>query len=196
VWGPAPNDVYVIAAEAGMAYVLHWDGVKWEIALSSQAANLRHVHGTAKDDVFAVGQWGSIIHYDGMGWGLQPIEPYEVEGEDPYFVTDKLYGVYAHTSDNAWAVGENGVMVHYDGAAWSLYNYADATLRAVWGLNEENIWAVGASGTILHFNGSTWEPEETGSVATLYGIWGDEVGNLYAVGDKGTVLRFVSDDSL
>jgi hypothetical protein len=197
VWGTGPDDVYIVAdlpeADEPFGFLLHYDGSSWRIALAGTAADLRHVHGTAWNDAYAVGQGATIIHYEGKGWGVQFIDPYEVEGQDPYFVTSTLYGVYARTKDDVWAVGDGGHVVRYDGESWKLSSVEGSTLRAVWAHSEENIWAVGAAGTILHYNGTQWMPEPSGTVATLYAIWGDTYGNIYAVGDNGTILQFVAD---
>lgn len=197
VWGTGPDDVYIVAdipkAEEPFGFLIHYDGSSWRIALAGTDADLRHVHGTAWNDVYAVGQGATIIHYEGKGWGVQFIDPYEVEGQDPYYVTANLYGVHARTATDAWAVGDGGHIVRYDGDSWKLATVAGTTLRAVWGHNEENAWAVGAAGTILHFTGTQWIQEPSGTVATLYAIWGDNYGHIWAVGDNGTVLEFVSD---
>lgn len=193
VWGAAPDDVYVTAQIEEMGYLLHYDGASWKIALAGASVNLRHVHGTGDNNVFAVGQQGTIVRYDGKGWGLSPVDPVVQEDGSEYVVTQGLYGVFAQAEDNVWAVGEQGVIVHYDGASFQLAGLFDNTLRAVWGISPENLWAVGGAGAIMRFDGQQWSTEESGTVATLYAIWGDDAGNIYAVGDNGTILTYVSD---
>jgi hypothetical protein len=193
VWGLAPNDVYVVASLEGIGYVLHWDAKSWKVVLSSTDADLRHVHGTSGKNVFAVGETGTIIRYDGKGWGLMPVEPYIQEDGSEYYVTQDLYGVFAMSENDVWAGGEQGVLVHYDGAAFTLAGMLEAKLRAIWGLNPKTIWAAGNSGVMFRFDGEAWNLEPTGTVATLYAMWGDKQGGVYAVGDNGTVLKFVRD---
>ncbi len=176
-----------------MGYLLHYDGNSWKIALAGTAANLRHVHGTGDNNVFAVGQKGTIARYDGKGWGLSPVDPIEQEDGSEYVVTQGLFGVFAQAENDVWAVGEGGVIAHYDGASFQLAGLFDNTLRAVWGISPENLWAVGGAGVIMRFDGQQWTYEESGTVATLYAIWGDGAGNIYAVGDNGTILTYVSD---
>jgi hypothetical protein len=191
VWGSAPDDVYVTAQIEDIGYLLHYDGLSWKISLASTTANLRHIHGTSDENVFAVGQKGTIVRYDGKGWGLSPVDPYPLEDGSEFIVDQGLFGVYARNEVDAWAVGEAGVIVHYDGASFSLAGLFDYTLRAVWSLSPENVWAVGGAGVIMRFDGAQWYQEPSGTVATLYAIWGDqESGNIFAVGDNGTVLKY------
>lgn len=198
VWGSGPEDVYVVALveteDGNLNYTLHFDGKSWKVALSSTVADLRHVHGTTEDNVFAAGQGGTIVHFDGKGWGLSPIDPYIMEDGSEYYVTQNLYGVFAMSDDDAWAVGEGGVIVHYDGISFSLGGIFDYTLRAVYGISPKNLWAVGNAGVIFRFDGQQWYPEESGTVASLYALWGDKAGHIYAVGDNGVILTYVTDE--
>ena len=59
----------------------------------------------APADVWAVGQGGSIIHWDGGAWSAV---------NSPS--TSELYGVWGSGPNDVWAVGENHVVLHYDGA--------------------------------------------------------------------------------
>ncbi len=193
VWGTAPDDVYVTAQIEDFGYLLHYDGTSWKIALAGTSVNLRHVHGSGDHNVFAVGQQGTIVRYDGKGWGLSPVDPIIQEDGSEYYVTQGLYGVFAQSDNDVWAVGEQGVVVHYDGASFQLVGLFDTTFRAVWGISPENLWAVGNAGAIMRFDGTQWYPEESGTVASLYAIWGDGEGNIYAVGDNGTILTYVTE---
>jgi len=194
VWGPNPKEVYVVAEMDGWGYVLVWDGTNWKVALSATTATLRHVHGASGNNVFAVGQGGTIIRYDGNGWGLMPIDPYVMEDGSEFYITQNLYGVYAQGDNDVYAVGEEGVVVHYDGASFSLAGMLGSKLRTIYGLNPEALWAAGNSGVIFRFDGQQWYQEESGTVATIYAIWGDSAGNMYAVGDNGLILAFVEDN--
>jgi hypothetical protein len=197
VWGSASDDVYVTAQietdQGPLGYLLHFDGNSWKIALAGTAVNLRHIHGSSDENVFAVGQQGTIVRYDGKGWGLSPVDPIEQEDGSEYVVSQGLFGVFAQADDDVWAVGEGGVIAHYDGSSFKLSGLFDNTLRAVWGISPENLWAVGNAGVIMRFDGQQWSMEESGIVATIYAIWGDGAGNIYAVGDNGTVLTYVTD---
>ena len=47
---------------------MHWDGASWKKMTGNTSKNLRGVYGFAPDDVWAVGNYGQVIHYDGSAW--------------------------------------------------------------------------------------------------------------------------------
>ncbi len=94
----------------------------------------------------AVGNNGSILHYDGTAWSAM---------ESP--VTQHLNGIHYLAPDKAWAVGEQGAILHFNGTAWVQQNSnTDASLHDVHFVNESFGWAVGEA--ILHYDGQEWQP--------------------------------------
>lgn len=69
--------------------------------------DLFDVWGAESDDVFAVGESGTILHWDGTAWSDM------AGGGD-----DDLRAVWGTTGDNVYAVGDR--LYHYDGSAWQL----------------------------------------------------------------------------
>jgi hypothetical protein len=67
-------------------------------------AYLRGIWGSSGSDVFAVGYYGTILHYDGASWSLMDSG-----------MTRSLYGVWGSSSTNVFAVGYYGTILHYDG---------------------------------------------------------------------------------
>ena len=57
---------------------------------------LRAAWGTSRTDVFAVGQAGTILHYDGARWSAM------ASGTSQW-----LYGVWGTSSTNVYAAGGN-----------------------------------------------------------------------------------------
>ena len=45
--------------------ILHFDGVLWTRVFADENTNIRSLWGTSPDDVYAVGDWGRILHYTG-----------------------------------------------------------------------------------------------------------------------------------
>ena len=48
--------------------MVHWDGKKWNLIDSDFPVTLRGLYGLASDDMWAVGNEGVILHYDGETW--------------------------------------------------------------------------------------------------------------------------------
>ena len=61
--------------------------------------SLRGVWGSGPADVFAVGEGGTVLHYDGQSW------------ESMAFLTGaRLYGVWGSGPADVFAVGEGGTV--------------------------------------------------------------------------------------
>jgi hypothetical protein len=143
---------------------------------------LLDVWGSASDDVWAVGDTGQILHWDGSAWTRV------VAGGS---VSDWLDAVWSSGPDDAWAAGRWGTLLHWDGTAWSA---VPAVLPlgagvALWGSAANDVWLAGGGGSVYHFDGSTWTPEDTGARNSFEGIWGMPGGDMIVVGSGGAILR-------
>lgn len=144
------------------------------------AANLHHVWGARLPDAYAVGDAGTILHWDGAVWSRMPSG-----------TTQPLFGLWGASATSVYAVGAGGTILYHDGGSWiSLASGTLALLRHVWGASPVDVFAVGDGGTILHFNGSSWTAVPSGTSQRLTGVWGTSASNVYAVGEGGTILRF------
>jgi hypothetical protein len=147
--------------------------------VSWRGAVLEGVWGTSPDDVFAVGEEGVILHYDGGGWK-------EMEGGTHEF----LFNVWGSAPDDVFIVGHDGTILHYDGTTWvSVAAGTSNGLKAVWGASPEEVFAVGYNGTVLRFDGTTWGPMASGTSLILHGAWGTSRRDIFAVGLSGTILH-------
>jgi hypothetical protein len=89
VWGSADNDIYVVGNISGaqVPTILHYDGSGWtpvpqcpqgdptatacfEAGVGQIA--LLGIWGRAANDIYAVGDSGAIVHFDGQRWGADP----------------------------------------------------------------------------------------------------------------------------
>ncbi len=135
---------------------------------------LRGVGGTAEDDVYAVGDYGTILHNDGTGWSEVSSFP----------GTRNYYGIWGSASDTVYIVGDRGEIYNYDGSAWSRLTSPNGNrFRDVWGTAADDIYAVGDKGTIVHYDGSSWDNMTApANTPTLQEVWGTAWDNIYAVG--------------
>jgi photosystem II stability/assembly factor-like uncharacterized protein len=132
-------------------------------------------------DVFAVGDGGTILRYNGTYWSPM------TSG-----TTEHLHGVWGNSAGDVFAVGDNGTILRYNGTYWSpMTSSTDRNLYAVWGSSSDNVFAVGESGTILRYNGISWSlPMNSGVTERLCGVWGSSSDNVFAVGEGGIILRY------
>ena len=90
---------------------------------ASSQSPLFSVWGFSSSNVFAVGDQGTILHYNGKVWSNM------TSG-----TTNDLLGIWGSSSSNVFAVGDQGTILHYNGKGWS--NMTSGTtndLLGIWG---------------------------------------------------------------
>lgn len=63
-----PEDVFVVGGNPKTGdVILHYDGISWSRMASNASSmmKLNGVWGTSPNNVYAVGRFGRILHYDG-----------------------------------------------------------------------------------------------------------------------------------
>ena len=194
---------------------LRWNGdtgTPWEIVPTVSPAGDTHsvlysVHGTAADDVWAVGSTHDgtlpsrtlIEHWDGSSWSIVP-------SPSPDTQLNELRAVVALSATEAWAVGFRGgthsetplesLILRWDGVTWAQVPSPNVPqganqLSAIHALPSGEAWAVGSAGggpLALRWNGSAWTVVPVRGHGGLFaekltGIAGVAGNDLWAVGD-------------
>ncbi len=118
---------------------------------------IRNIQGTAANDVWAGGEAGTAVHWDGGRWTAHPI------GGELY----QVYGLYSVGRNDVWAVGDSGVF-HWDGSNWTQSLQLGAV--AISGSAPDSVWAVAIGGQLIRLQQSQWIP--VGMVPTSCGaLW-------------------------
>jgi hypothetical protein len=152
----------------------------YTIDATPSTQSLFAVWGSGPNDVFAVGEVGEMIHYDGAVWTTMASN-----------TNKRLHGVWGTGPTNVLAVGQNGVIQRYDGTTWSaMTSGVTNILRGVWGSSASNVFVVGDGGVILRWNGTSWSTMTSTTTKDLHAVWGSSATDVYAVGASGTILRF------
>lgn len=100
---------------------------------------LRGVWGTAPNNVYAVGDGGLVLRWDGMAWQTQPTPP----------LGNILRGVFGRSVNDIYVVGDGGMILHFDGSAWTLEDSGtNVRLHSVFVLGK-SIYVTGDNGSIL-----------------------------------------------
>jgi hypothetical protein len=150
----------------------------WTSFASGTTADLHAVWGPSASDIWAVGDVGTITHFDGTTWKT-------VESA----IEAKLTSVHGTSASDVWAVGEDGAVIHFDGTAWSPrktgLSYED--FNCVWAVDPSDVWAVGGSvfgseGTIAHFDGTSWSAKFSGR--GYGGVWASGKNDVWIVGGR------------
>jgi hypothetical protein len=169
------------------ANVVSPDGWAWQNPFP-QGNDLNGVWGNpSATDIFAVGNFGTVIHYDGKTWSGTSVNANTLYAVWGSFLTSPMN----LRPDDVYAVGANGAIIHYDGTGWtSMSSPTQKDLHGIWGSWPSDIYAVGAGGTILLYNGTAWTQVTSNTEQDLYAVWGRSPGDVYAVGAGATIMHY------
>jgi len=154
----------------------------WYEMESGTTNTLHGVWGSSATDVFAVGNYGTILHYNGSTWSPMSSG-----------TTNTLHGVWGSSATDVFAVGNYGTILHYNGIIWSsMNNISDrVNFEGIWGSSGLDVFAVGSGefleqiGFVFHYNGSNWSDITSGTNDELHSVWGSTGSDVFAVGDGG-----------
>ena len=203
IWGSSGSDVFA----GGGRTILHYSGpplITWSSSsIPTQCVQIHDVPavwvcpsvnaiwGSSPTDVFAVGDYENINHFNGITWYAQDYEPL-----GPW---TWLYGIWGSSGNNVFAVGYGVInnVYHYDGSVWSPMTSGTLTqLNGIWGSSGSDVFAVGGSGTILHYDGTvpttTVPPTTTSIPTTTTTSTADEYGNSCAAAAEVAVNTSLS----
>jgi hypothetical protein len=153
--------------------------IGWRETAITLSTQIRAIHGTARDNVFAAGSDGALLHWEGTRWtALTPA------------TFDHFRAVVAFAPDHAVALGELGTIQRYDGTAWTLL-LNDPTWRfnAVTRVGATEAFAVGNKG-VMHYSGTSWSTFVAPGMTELIAIWGTSASDLYAIDTAGAFTHY------
>ncbi len=140
-------------------------------------------------EVYAVGEAGTVVRYDGSSWSLMSF-PWK----------SPLRGVWGSSASALFVVGgdpdpiSDGGIYRYDGSSWSLTEITGFDLYSVWGAAADDVYAGGDGGKVLYYNGYSWvDRSPPGLTYTVRGIWGASSSDIYAVAGP-YILKFTGSD--
>ena len=148
-----------------------------------QGNPIRGVWAVSASDVWAVGDFGALMHYNGTTW--QAVD-------SP--VNDHLYAIWAGSAQDIFAVGDGGRILRSTGGTFQSTNSPTTQpLRGIWGNSAtDEVWAVGNGGVILKYDraGGSWSSVTSPTTNQLNAIWGSAKNRVYVAANGGTVLRY------
>jgi hypothetical protein len=162
-------------------------GANWTTTVSGTENNLNAVWGTSTGNVYAVGDGGTIVRWDGTTLSVETSN-----------TTQDLLAIWGTSESNIWAAGDAGTVVRYNGSTWSVTTLPTAaSLRGIWGSSPTNVYIVGDTGAVRRWNGSSWAPvtgvaaaaTKEGFLRNLNAVWGSSATDVYFVGDTGVIIH-------
>ncbi|MGC4119166.1 MAG: hypothetical protein QM765_32285 [Myxococcales bacterium] len=150
----------------------------WE-ARKPQGLNVHGLWGTASNDVWAVADRGTILHYDGKAWsGVAGV------------VDADLLALSGSGKTDLWAVGGRGNILHFDGKRWRTVGPAtEDWLLGVRAFSAKDVWVAGRQ-TVHHWDGTRWSSHDLPTRGTALGVFGTGKGDLWFGASKGQALHW------
>ena len=149
-------------------------------------ANLSAVWGSSDRDVWMVGDAGTALHWDGLGFTVSATG-----------TSVDLRGVWGSGASDVWVVGravgtsDSPSILHWDGAAWTAVPGTEGLeLNCVWGAGASDVWAGGDAGALVHWNGAAWSAVPSGTPKFLGAIWGASASDVTAVGGASAIQHW------
>jgi hypothetical protein len=182
VWAGASNDVWAVGGtpEGGTMkpndVVLHFDGTGWTPSPLPQIFGRTYfkVWGTGSDNLYVVGEAGTVWHRIGTQWTLE---------SNPPIATGTLLTVNGCGNGEVYAVGGRDVL-RSDGKTWTRTNVMlDNDVNGVACRSPGNVVIVGFGGSKQRLVNGTWV-DDFGSVpySDLHGAWADSADGYWGVG--------------
>ncbi len=176
LWGAiafGPNDVWVVGGTPGPAegdddVLLHYDGV-WFAPVALPGAPLgralNKVWGTSSDDLYVVGEAGTIWHKVGPDFVLE---------SDPPVATGNLLTVHGCSASDVYAVGGADVLHSTGDGAWQKVNVSlTNVVNGVACAGPGEVAIVGGGGQKQRLVGGVWKSEFTKQPTDdLHGVFG------------------------
>ena len=148
----------------------------WIDLRSSFIGDLASVWGSSPTDMWAVGQGGGVLRFDGTTVS-------SVHGP----LTADLTDISGSGPDDVWIVGKGGTAMRFDGTALTAVpTGVSSDLLAVFATAPDDAWLGGDGGTLLHWDGATLTPVvlpgASGSTDQILDIHGRAGGDLWLSG--------------
>lgn len=144
------------------------DGWCWEQPKPS-GATIYGIYGASPNQVWAVGDGGTILLWNGVLWANY---------DSP--VLENLHGIWGSGKDDIWAVGNNATILHWDGLEWrKVPQPFPNALAAVHGSSAHRAVAVGTQGMYVEWDGGEWRQRQLFKShqldsAQLLSVWVDD----------------------
>jgi len=216
VFGFARDDVWVVGREIStnpnpppriltQSLIFHFDGANWRRYQTPNAGLLHDVWASGPNDVWATGQEGKLLHYDGKEWSLDSVR---VDA----LTIDKLdlTSVFGLGTAEVYFLGrvikEDGTVFRYflchKDKKWQLIDsFTEWSLQPdkwgtadLWASSDGTLFSIGYG--VFAWKGSSWNWTLQRPFQWFYGIAGMNANNLIAVGRHGQAFHFDGHDWL
>ena len=186
-WASSSLDAWVTGVQSfgvPSEFTMHWlNGVWTYVDLPDKSVPLYAIWGSAVDNVWAAGDKGTLMHWNGALWT-----------KSTSVASLRLLGMYGSGPNDIWAVGNAssgvpaltpGIAIRWNGSSWQTVNGAPADFfNAVYAIGSD-VWIAGNNGRVWHWDGTVWVQQNLGTTEAIQSIGGTDKTNLYASSSSG-----------
>ena len=166
---------------------------QWTKMVSGTTEHLNDIWGTSPNDIYAVGENGTIIHFDGDIWAPM--------NSGVTVIISRIFGfsnseIYALTQDKEFG-NFNSTLLKYDGNSWSLFYDPSFQAADIWGTSGSNLYVAGkdgGGGVLMRYDGSIWTEEfafpNFVDLSSIHGISSNEIYTISGGTGSGYVFKW------
>ncbi|MSP14063.1 MAG: hypothetical protein EXR62_14050 [Chloroflexi bacterium] len=150
-------------------------GVTWDLDGNPTDHRIQCIVGNSTSDVWAAGEKGSILTYNGLVWTDQQS-----------LWSGTVKGIQVYNGSQAIAIGEQGRILLYDGSSWAdPYVWSGGQNLNTIAYRNNHFAIAGDQGLVLLYDGQSFTQATTNSSRRLNSITYASDQELWAVSDKG-----------
>ncbi|MGV3626045.1 MAG: hypothetical protein ACO1OB_34870 [Archangium sp.] len=119
------------------------EGPLWEKTDTGVDSALQSIHGLSPTDVWAVGNNGTALHFDGANWSKQATG-----------TSNDLKSVWAASSNDVWVVGSGSTVLRWNGSAFATVPNVPENFDEVLGVDANTVFFCSYAGLFVFTNGA------------------------------------------
>lgn len=184
LWGAAMDDMWLAGST-----ILHWDGSQWSEKINglTGSPSIFQMHGSAPNNIWALGSTKLVIYWDGTKWNTVPFT-------DPNGAGSSLVSVFALAANDVWIVGNSSsstsgksFVLHWNGSALAevANPLPNARWSSVWASGATDVWLTGENDTgrlVMRWDGKDWSQVMLPQGADVRSVWGLSAQKVWLLG--------------
>ena len=148
-----------------------------------------HIYSTAPDNIWLVGQYGTVMQWDGHAWRFH--HPPALPGQEA--AQQYAFSIAGLGPRDMWLV-YGTTLQHWDGTTWTIRDAAPTTgnpaFDSVWEAPNGDVWATMSNGQIdRSLGGGAFVKVDTGCQCFLGTIWGLAPDDFWITALPGTIFH-------
>lgn len=148
---------------------------------------LRRIFGTAADRLWAVGDFNTVLEYDGTAWRPLP-SPQSPQRPPPVFET--VLAVWGTSAEDLWVAGNGLAFYRRTPTGFRSADTAPGFVNGMFGFSENEIFAVGNGGLLMRWNGAQWSSLSDNNYLSYNGLFSLGNNQALATSLEGVISYF------